>query len=725
MRINFYSFFIKAFFLSLLFLFPVGIMAQQKFIMVDQFGYRPDAVKIAVIKNPQLGSDNNLSFSPGSTYEVVDATSGTSVYQGTIIPYNGGTTDEASGDKIWWFDFSTVNTEGLYYIRDVENGETSYDFRIADDVYNEVLKHAVRMFFYQRAGFAKEAQFAGADWADGASHVGPLQDKNCRLYNRKNDASTERDLHGGWYDAGDYNKYTNWACRYIEFMLQSYLENPEIWADDYNIPESGNGIPDILDEAKWGMEWLLRMQEDDGSVLSIVSLGHASPPSAATQQSLYGPATTMASFSAAKAFAMGYKVYNLIGLTDYAETLKEAAIKAWDWAEANPDVKFKNNDEASGTQGVGSGDQEVYNDYDRQAIRITASLYMYEITGKSSYLQVFEDNYKDLPLFAWNNFVELYWASDQFMFLRTLSVEGVSSTVKDQIREKLTKGFKKSTDYIGKIDQDGYRSFIKNYNWGSNKYKSDYGVTFSLIANYLESENKELYMRVAEDYLHYIHGVNPFGWVYLTNMNSYGASHSLTQIYHTWFDHYSLKWDQVTATTPGPAPGYLSGGPNENYALDGCCPNNCGSAGNNALCSSVTIPVNEPPTKMYEDINNSWPINSWQITEPMGDYQIAYIRLLSKFASKKDASGIPNELPVAVNRKVHIYPNPAKDMLNIRSQVEEISKVELYDSQMRLLQIQQVNETQTQLHVSSLPAGIYFLRITTQNQISLQKVLIR
>ena len=56
-------------------------------------------------------------------------------------------------------------------------------------------------------------------------------------------------MSGGWYDAGDYNKYTNWTASYVLEFMKAYLENPEAWGDDYNIPESGNGVPDILDEA--------------------------------------------------------------------------------------------------------------------------------------------------------------------------------------------------------------------------------------------------------------------------------------------------------------------------------------------------------------------------------------------------------------------------------------------------------------------------------------------
>ncbi len=192
------------------------------------------------------------------------------VLAGSPAVWKGGVEDASSGDRAWWFDFSQVTVPGDYYVLDVEKNVRSAVFRIGDDVYRDVLRHAVRTFFYQRAGFAKEARYAGEGWADGASHIGPLQDKNCRLYNRPADASTERDLSGGWYDAGDYNKYTNWTAEYVIELLRAYDDTPAVFTDDFSIPESGNGIPDILDETKWGMDWLVRMQNPDGSVLSIV-----------------------------------------------------------------------------------------------------------------------------------------------------------------------------------------------------------------------------------------------------------------------------------------------------------------------------------------------------------------------------------------------------------------------------------------------------------------------
>ena len=222
-----------------------GVIAQpvNRFIIIDQFGYLPESKKIAVLKDPVTGFDAALSFTPGPVYVVVDANSGNHVFRGTPVRWNSGNTDVSSGDKVWHFDFSGVTQTGKYYVLDSVKNERSYEFEISHLVYNEVLKQAVRMFFYQRAGFAKEAQYAGSGWADGASHIGPLQDKNCRIYNDRTNAATERDLSGGWYDAGDYNKYTNWTSNYVVEMMKAYIENPNAWGDDYNIPESGNGDP--------------------------------------------------------------------------------------------------------------------------------------------------------------------------------------------------------------------------------------------------------------------------------------------------------------------------------------------------------------------------------------------------------------------------------------------------------------------------------------------------
>jgi endoglucanase len=171
------------------------------------------------------------------------------------------------------------------------------------------MREAFRTFFYQRAGFAKSAPQAGSGWTGMASHLGPGQDSEARLFSAPDDAPTARDLRGGSHDAGDYNQHTNWTADQCRTLLISCTENPDAWGDDFGIPESGNGVPDVQDEAKWALDWLLRMQGKDGSVLSVLGRGSVSPPAAAKGPSRYGPASTSATLSAAGTFAFAALVF--------------------------------------------------------------------------------------------------------------------------------------------------------------------------------------------------------------------------------------------------------------------------------------------------------------------------------------------------------------------------------------------------------------------------------
>src|SRR5690606_26962694 len=140
------------------------------FIVVAQFGYLPDSKKVAVIRDPQTGYDAALSFTPGATYQLVDLDSNTVVHSATPVSWKSDATYALAGDKAWWFDFSAVTTPGRYAVVDKEKNVRSPAFKIAADVYKPVLKHALRTFFYQRAGFAKQAPYAETGWTDGASH---------------------------------------------------------------------------------------------------------------------------------------------------------------------------------------------------------------------------------------------------------------------------------------------------------------------------------------------------------------------------------------------------------------------------------------------------------------------------------------------------------------------------------------------------------------------------
>jgi len=694
-----------------------------KYIVVDQFGYRPGAKKVAVVRDPQTGFDQAESFTPGTTYAVVNKKNGTQVFTGSLQRWSSGATDTYSGDKAWWFDFSSVTENGKYYILDVSKNVRSFEFEIREDVYEEVLKHAVRTFFYQRAGFAKDATFAGAAWADGASHIKSLQDKNARQYNKPGDASTEVDVSGGWYDAGDYNKYTNWTANYVVEFMRAYLEHPEVWRDDYNIPESGNGTPDILDEAKWGIDHLLRMQRPDGSVLSIVRLSHASPPSSATGQSLYGTPSTSATLNTASAFALASKVYGDLGMTTYSNLLKEKAILAWEWAVANPNVIFRNNEAASGTNGLGAGQQEVDDD-GRLMAKIEAACFLFEITGNVSYRDFFDANYQQVNLIEWS-YAYPFEQANQDMLLHYTRVPGATPTVVTHIKNTYRNAMN-SGDNFGAYTskKDPYHAYLKDYTWGSNHIKSNQGMMFmSMIWYDLDETLNTDALNAAEGYIHYIHGVNPLNMVYLSNMYSYGADNSVNEFYHTWFSNGSAKWDRVGVSTYGPAPGFLTGGANPSYDWDGCCPTNCGGAANNAVCASesITPPKGQPAQKSYKDFNTSWPLNSWSVTENSDGYQIAYIRLLSKFVVADGADVITGIHP-GEKMEVVISPNPTSGEVNITPAIQQEYEVEVMHSVGTILH-QGTYRGNATVNLSRFPAGLYFIVIHASDQKVVKKIV--
>lgn len=691
-----------------------------KYIVVDQFGYRPNDRKVAVLRDPVEGFDAAESFEPGVNYAIVNASNDQVVFSGIPEVWNSGTMDTTSGDRAWWFDFSSVTEVGSYYVLDQDKNLKSYTFDIAEDVYDEVLKHAVRTFFYQRVGYAKELPFAEEGWTDAASHIGPLQDKNCRPYNDKNNSAKEKDLSGGWYDAGDYNKYTIWTSNYVYEMLQAYQENTNAWTDDYNLPESGNGIPDIIDEAKWGMDHLLKLQNADGSVIALVDIDHASPPSAATGQSLYGGVNTSATLATAGAYAYGAKVFRELGMNNYADQLQSAAENAYAWADANPNVIWRNNDGASGTSGLGAGQQEV-DDYGRLGYKLRAAAHLFEITGEEAYKTYFEGNYQEIHLMPWY-YVYPYETREQGVVLYYSNLNGVSTTVRNTIRSRYAAGITNNDDNLKGYDQkkDPYMAWLSSYTWGSNLTKSNMGnlLMDAVVYETNTSRNDDLKI-AAEGYIHYIHGVNPFSICYLSNMYGKGAENSVNQFYHTWFTDGSAKWDEVGVSTYGPAPGFLTGGPNPSYSLDGCCSSSCGSSQFNNMCvaADVTPPLGQPWQKSYKDFNTNWPVNSWAVTENSNGYQLGYIRLLSKFV---DRSAYINSTTDATElNSAMVYPNPFKNGFEIKNIND--GQYYIYDLSGNLMESGAL--TESKIIGNSLNSGVYIISVQYLDKSSHIKII--
>jgi endoglucanase len=618
-------------------------------IVVDQFGYLTKSKKVAVIRDPRVGYDSSARFEPSKSYALIELPTGKIVKTAPPILWSGGSTDQTSGDVAWWFDFSEIEAPGRYAVVDLEKNIRSPDFSIGEHVYKDVMKHALRVFFYQRAGFEKKPEFAGKAWADKASHLGPGQDSESRPWSDHEGwvsnpfaKSQVKDLRGGWYDAGDFNKYTSWAARYIIVLLHAYEEHPQAFTDDYGIPESGNGIPDILDEVKWGLGWLVRMQNSDGSLLCVQGLGSASPPSEAKGRSYYGPPTTSATLMGAAAFAYASKFFASRpepDLKQYAVDLKKRATAAWSWATANPNVLYYNNDESKqpGSKGLASGQQEM-SATDRLRAQFEAATYLFEMSGEAQFKAFVDANYAAI-LPPWGASMWEVDALESLLYYARLP--GATPGKAKSIRENILINLSRASDvFQGSLQHaDPYRAPMKDYTWGSNKGKAMQARLYQLVALFSEDPKlSDAGLAAALEYAHYIHGVNPLGLVYLTNMTPAGASHSAKTMFHSWFS-YGTRWQQVTEQLPGPPPGFLVGGPNPQFSVDACCrapegspAYRCYGARTFSLCQqNLTPPFAQPPEKSYLQFNDPWPANSWAISEPSLYYQSYYVRLLAAF----------------------------------------------------------------------------------------------
>ncbi|HZL17909.1 MAG TPA: glycoside hydrolase family 9 protein [Polyangia bacterium] len=620
-----------------------GLMASQPLsanIVVDQFGYRTAAEKIAVIRKPQTGFDAPATFTPGAKYALVDAHSGQKLLEAAPAVWNSGAVDTSSGDKAWWFDFSSVTTASDYFVLDESNAVRSDVFTISDTVYRDVLTQAERMLFYQRDGFAKTAQYAGADWVDGAAHLG-----QCYLYSDTT-MTLNKDLHGGWWDAGDFNKYTNWGASDVIELLHAYAESPAAFTDATNIPESGNGVADLLDEVKWELDWLVRMQQSNGSVLSIVgeaaapSPSFGNPPNTApslvTTPCAYGPASTSASLTAAAAYAYASVVLGAAAgfnaaYPGYAAGLVTRAQQAWTWAQANPAVFFYN---ASASPTVGSGEQEVpTGDPDRSYAllvkRLQAELYLFEATGDATARAFFDANYASIN-FVGEKYIDGSHGEEQETLLEYALAPNATATVVQKIKAAYLAALQSSQN-LGAVQTppDPYLAYLPQYFWGSNQIKSDQGnLLYDVVTFAVDAGTSAEAAKGAERYIHYIHGVNPLQMVYLSNMGASGAIKSVTRFFHSWYATGSY-WDAFGVSMYGPPPGYLTGGPNPSYTWDGCCPNGC--SGTSCGAAPLSPPTGQPDQKSYADFNDGWPLDSWSVTEPDDGYQAKYLRLLSKF----------------------------------------------------------------------------------------------
>lgn len=582
-------------------------------IHVDQFGYLPDESKVAVISDPQRGYNQGDSYSPGGTLEVRQRSGGMTVHKGPARPWKNGATHEDSGDRGWWFDFSAVKTPGEYYVFDPKTNLRSAVFEVAEGVFAPVLKAATRMFYYQRLSVDLAAPHAESPWFFKPSHT---QDAKARYVNAKDDASTARDLSGGWMDAGDTNKYPPFNGEVIHPLLHAYRANPRVFGDANNIPESGNGLPDLLDELKVQLDWLVKMQFPDGAVpvkMGNIDYNGKYPLHTDDRPRYYGPKDTGAAIFTSSFFAHAARVYGgFPKWREYAEELRKRAVLSWNWYKSNPRTTKCDTGEIK--SGIANRSEE-----EQDQMEAIAAIHLFALTGDEKYhdaVRAKVGTLRQLKEPTWSP----YMAAAGEALTDYLSLPNADPALKTRIRTQLKRSAE-SANWAPPVEADLYRAWMvpTAYHWGSNAVRANYGLISLLAARHggvSEAEKARLRARAA-DLLHSFHGVNPLTLVYLSNMGRHGAELSCMWVYHERFNVNS-------PFANNPAPGYVVGGPNQQFG--GQTPENA---------PSVEWIKTQPRAKAYADFNKAWPEASWELSEPAIYYQAMYIRLLSEFVGKR------------------------------------------------------------------------------------------
>lgn len=685
-------------------------------IVVDQFGYRLGDQKIAIIKVPHIGQDaGRYSTPPGGIFYVRNIETDAIVFEGNVVRWDGGAIHQQSGDQVWHLDFSGLTEPGYYRIEEPQSDRISHEFEIRENPWLTILRAAVRTYFYQRSGFEKEARYAGENWADDAAY---LQEKETRDYFDQSNPNRFRDLHGGWFDAGDFNKYITFTSNAVHPLLAAYRKNPVIWGDDYNIPESGNGLPDLLDELKWQMDWVLRMQVEDGGV--IIKMGQkeyysASPPSSDTRNRYYGRVCTSSTIAFASMTAHAALIYREFSEWEtFADSLVEAGLKAWDHFSVQETLQTNcDQDEIKS----GNADRSEESQRMEEAL---FGIYMFALTGDETWNDLVRQRYREIPLLGWWGPYNHYFGEGLLFYTR---LEGADSTVKNDIINAFQN---RPSPFYGNVQHiDPYYAGLPDaqYHWGSLSVMANTGILNLNVARYLDRPDEEDHLRRAQDILHYIHGRNPLDKAYLSNMYAYGAENPVNEFYHGWFEHGSPWQNVLFSEKGGPAPGFLVGGPNQAFSGD----------------ENPYMELNQPPQKMYADFNDTgvWPVQyrSWEITENSISYQAAYIRLLSEFVSlssdtirySAEIPGEPNNgppngiLPDSFDLYQN-YPNPFNQRTTIRYDISRTATVTLTVHTITGQKIKTIlNEVKTpgqysvNFDASGLSAGVYIYRFSAGN----------
>ena len=470
---------------------------------INQIGYRAaDSKEFALVDG-------------SGSVEIVDA-SGTIVL--TATP-SAASNWRPSGQNVQLVDFSELKTPGTYSIK-VGGQVLRSDLKISEKPFEDVAKASLKWYYYQRASMALEEQYAG-QWKRAAGHT----NGTAKLHSSTGTSGTINSTKG-WYDAGDFGRYTVNSGITTYTLLSLYEHFPDYFKTlKWNIPADGT-LPDLLAEIKWNLDWMLTMQASDGGVYhKLTTLGFPGDvmPANDTDPLYVIGKSTAGTFDFAAVMAVASRVYKPFDAT-YASTCLEAAKKAYAWGLANPSQNYLKN-----PSDVSTG---AYENDDPSDEKLFAGTELYISTGDASYKVTGTSEY--VSWWGGMDGVATYGKATH----ATEFADEASAAKADIL---------KTADMFVERAQTGFGVVMGNddFDWGSNAVASNQGV-WLLHAYYITGESK--YYKTAVKVVDYLLGKNPLDMSFLTG---YGTKSPMKP------HHRPSTADHITP----PVPGMLVGGP--------------------------------------------------------------------------------------------------------------------------------------------------------------------
>lgn len=489
--------------------------------------------------------------------------------------------DAASGDSLHLVDFTKVDTSAHNVVLTVA-GESSSAFSLSNDLYGKLKYDALKYFYHNRSGIEITLPYAGeARWTRPAGHA-----KSDAAVTCGSDAPCKYslDVRKGWYDAGDHGKYvvnggiSVWTLMNA-FERFSALGDVSVFGDGkLGIPESKNGVPDILDEARWEMEFLLGMQVPEGQPLAGMAhhkmhdvgwtaLGLAPHEAEAAMKRQLRPPSTAATLNLAATAAQAARLFRPYD-AKFAARCLAAAERAYAAAKQNP----KRLAPASDSQGGGGpyDDQQVSDEFYWAAAELLvttkAQKYREDLVASPFYAKMTGPASGALSIMS--------WAETDGLGTISLSLsKGVLSPA--EVQAQKDKLIQAATDLVRITAEQGYRFPMQptkdgKYVWGSNSIVLTNGMALAYAYDFTK---KDVYLEGAIGALDYIFGLNALAQSYVTGYGSW----PLMNPHHRFWAH------QASAAYPSPPPGAVSGGPNsflqdpyvKSAGLAGCAAQKC------------------------------------------------------------------------------------------------------------------------------------------------------